>query len=379
MKIASIVSTFPPFKGGIGNVAYNFSLLLAQDGHEVTVITPQYSPVQKKLETVKDNFKIIRPKPFFKLGNSASLPQLIFLLNDYDVVYLHYPFFGGAEYVLLNKIFFGRKKKLIIQYHMDNMTFGWKGFLYGLYKSFVFPTLFKMSDIVNVASIDYIKSTALANLYQNKKEKFRETHYSVDLNKFLTNYDFPEKKFLFVGGLDSAYHSKGLDVLLGAIKILKEDQDLEVKLDIIGNGNQKQKFIKLAKELEIYHLTNFTDNVSDDELIKFYRNSTALILPSKDRGEAFGIVLLEAMASGKPVIASNLPGVRSVFKDGREGFLVEPNNPHDLAKKMKYVWENPEKAKNMGMAGRELVEKKYDLKIVGKNLNKIFSEIENKK
>jgi len=375
MKIATVVSTFPPFSGGIGNAAYNFSYYLSLGNNDITIFTPRYSKKEKQEEIIEKNIKIIRLKPFFKFGNSAILPQLIFLLNKYDVVYLQYPFFGGAEYVLIGKLFFARKTKLIIQYHMDNYAHGAKGFIYNIYKYLVLPWILKISVIINVATVDYIKSTALANYYDKKRDKFRETHYGVDSNKFLQNYSLKEKRLLFVGGLSSAYHSKGLDVLLEAVKILKDKDAIEVKLDIVGNGDLRKKFIDLAEKIKINHLTNFTENVSDEELVKYYSNCLALILPAKDRGEAFGIVLLEAMASGKPVIASNLAGVRSVFEDKKQGLLVVPNNPNDLANKIKYLLQNPEQAEIMGRAGRKLVEEKYDSKIIGKKINKIFNEL----
>jgi len=375
MKIACVVSTFPPFKGGIGNAAYNFSHYLASENNDVTVFTPRCSEKEKGEEPIEKNIKIIRLKPFFKFGNSAVLPQLIFLLKKYDVIYLQYPFFGGAEYVMFGKLFFARKTKLIVQYHMDNYALGIKGFIYNIYKILVLPWLLKMSDIINVATIDYTKSTTLAKYYNKKREKFRETYYGIDSSKFFINYHSKGKRLLFVGGLSSAYHPKGLDVLFEAIKILKDKDDIEVKLDIVGNGDLKKKFIDLSNKMKINYLTNFTENVSDEELIGYYSNCLALILPAKDRGEAFGIVLLEAMASGKPVIASNLAGVRSVFEDGKQGLLVKPNDPKDLAEKIKYLWQNPEKSEVMGRSGRELVEKKYDSKIVSKNINKIFNEL----
>ena len=375
MKIACIVSTFPPIKGGIGNVAYNFSHVLARGGHEVTVFTPRYYESLNKNENLEKNLIISRLKPFFKFGNSAVLPQLIFLLKEYDIIYLHYPFFGAAEYVMLSKLFFGKNKKLIIQYHMDNYAKGFKGLMYFLYKIFVLPILVRLADVINVATFDYIQSTTLKKYYDKKSEKFRETYYGVDVKKFSTNYTPTEKRLLFVGGMDSAYHSKGLDVLLGAIKLLKEKYQTEVRLDIIGNGNQKESFMRLARKLEIHELINFTHNVEDGELSKYLRDSTALVLPAKDRGEAFGIVLLEAMASGKPVIASNLAGVRSVFEDKKHGLLSNPNDIIDLAEKIKYIWDNPEIAKNMGREARQFVENKYDLSVVGKNINKIFNEV----
>src|SRR5574344_1764417 len=99
MKIASIVCTFPPYAGGIGNSAFRINKLL-EDKHEITVFTPA---------TIK---------PWLHYGLGAFIPQLFWKLNKFDYIYLHYPFFGTAEVVWFFKLFF-KRPKLIIHYHMD--------------------------------------------------------------------------------------------------------------------------------------------------------------------------------------------------------------------------------------------------------------------
>jgi len=76
-------------------------------------------------------------------------------------------------------------------------------------------------------------------------------------------------------------------------------------------------------------------------------------------GEAFGVVLLEAMACGKPVIASNLPGVRTVVSDGEDGMLVRPRDVDDLAEKMQMLLDDPQQRREMGERGRAKVEARY--------------------
>jgi glycosyltransferase involved in cell wall biosynthesis len=97
-----------------------------------------------------------------------------------------------------------------------------------------------------------------------------------------------------------------------------------------------------------------------------------VVLPSINQGEAFGLVLLEAMACSKPVIASNLPGVRSVFKNGNQGLLVKPGDVKDLVKKIKVILTDDQLAKRMGRAGRSLVINKYTWDKVGRRLDIIY-------
>ncbi|MBU0647092.1 glycosyltransferase, partial [Patescibacteria group bacterium] len=107
MKIAQIICTFPPYKGGMGNVAYNFSKGLADLGNDVSVLTPDYSEKNNKFSNdSKLNFKVLRLKPLFKYGNAAFIPQLFWKLDDYDIVHLHYPFFGATKIIILLKLFF---------------------------------------------------------------------------------------------------------------------------------------------------------------------------------------------------------------------------------------------------------------------------------
>ena len=116
MKIAILTSTFPPYAGGIGNVATANALELVKLGHQVTIFTPEYQKVAEEVH----NLSIKRIKPLFKYGNAACLPKIVKLLKGYDIIHLHYPFFGVAEILWLRS----RKlkinhSKLIIHYHMD--------------------------------------------------------------------------------------------------------------------------------------------------------------------------------------------------------------------------------------------------------------------
>ena len=132
---------------------------------------------------------------------------------------------------------------------------------------------------------------------------------------------------------------------------------------------------KLAAELGLNNSVFFHERVSDGELVDFYNYSDCLILPSINRGEAFGLVLLEAMACSRPVITSNLPGVRSVFKNGKHGLLVKPGDTADLAAKIRIILSDREKAAAMGRAGRELVENKYTWIKAAKRLNLIYHRV----
>ena len=107
MRIAEVVCTFPPYKGGTGQVALDNSKILSKTGHEVVVFTPWLStrggsaPGGEKND--KFSFKVKRLTSIFKYGNAAILPQLFWQLKNFDIVHLHLPFYGTAEIVWFMK------------------------------------------------------------------------------------------------------------------------------------------------------------------------------------------------------------------------------------------------------------------------------------
>lgn len=186
------------------------------------------------------------------------------------------------------------------------------------------------------------------------------------------NEERKEKVILFVGGLDKAHYFKGLENLLKAVNLLKKDFADGIKLNIVGEGDMKPYYKDLSKSLKIEKYVNFAEGIDDSKLVSYYNYCDVAVLPSVNKGEAFGLVLLEAMACAKPVVASNLPGVRSVFKKGRHGLLAKPNDVVDLANKLRTILNDKKLAREMGERGREFVENRYSWKKIGKKLDVIY-------
>lgn len=386
MKIAHLVTVFPPYKSGIGNNCYQEVIELAKLGHEVTVFTPHYKKLKISPEPIHNSlFKIQYSLPIMEYGNAALVPGIVKDLNNFDVIHLHYPFIGGVESLLFSKI----KKPLIIQYHMDLGMPKAFSFLIKPYNLLVAKNIFKKADKILVSSYDYVESSKqIGNFFRKNKEKFIEMPYGVDINKFkqqskrgdlLRKYNLTEKDkiILFVGGLDKAHYFKGLGVLLEAYKLLFSTcYFLNSKLMIVGRGSEKAKYEKMAEKLGIRNKIIFAEHVDNQELPDYYNLADIFVLPSINRSESFGIVLLEAMACGKPCIGSNLPGVRTVIDDTKTGFLVEPNNIEDLAEKIKNLLENEILAKEMSKAGRRKVEDKYSQDKIIKELEKIYGSLQ---
>ncbi|MEA1963305.1 MAG: glycosyltransferase family 4 protein, partial [Patescibacteria group bacterium] len=189
MKIAHVVCVYPPYKGGIGNAAKDFASLMESD-NEITIFTPAQNNL--KFEE-KDGIKIKYLKPFLRYGNGAFLPQLFFKLKNFDIVHLHYPFFGASEIVYFAKIFFKKRFKLIIHYHMDTNSLSFFSKILSIFSKLIFKLLFKATDKITFASEDYILRSKLKNFYKNNKQKFHLLPFAVDTDKFFPDSNKKEK------------------------------------------------------------------------------------------------------------------------------------------------------------------------------------------
>jgi glycosyltransferase involved in cell wall biosynthesis len=384
MKIAQIVCVYPPYKGGIGESALNIARVLKSAGNEVETFTIGGD------DSGQREGGTAYLKAFPGLGNGGVLPRLCWRLKDFDLIYLHYPFFGTSEIIwFLKKFVWGKKKKLVIQYHMDVVLPNLFLKILSIPSALIFNSLFKNADLIISASLDYVQNGKLKNIYQkysssarateDKPQKFVEIPFGVDLNRFkrfLDSADAPlgmtdKFKILFVGGLDKAHYFKGINILLQALNLLdKENKNWQ--LEIVGDGDLRAEYEKQANEFGIAGKVKFSGRATDEDLPKKYQAADCFVLPSINKGEAFGIVLIEAMASGLPVIASDLPGVRGVFT-AESGLKIKPGDAEDLAAKLKYLMINPAQRIEMGKAARREAEEKYSEKEVGK---KLVEEIE---
>ncbi len=108
----------------------------------------------------------------------------------------------------------------------------------------------------------------------------------------------------------------------------------------------------------------------------YYAAADLFVLPSISRLEAFGIAALEAMASGKPVVVSDVPGIREVIDDGVEGLLADPINPEDVAERMRELLQDPEARRRMGSRGRRKVEERFSVERVVDRLEAFYAGVQ---
>jgi phosphatidyl-myo-inositol dimannoside synthase len=185
--------------------------------------------------------------------------------------------------------------------------------------------------------------------------------------------DFPQGRvILTVGRWLATERYKGMDTLLQALpRLLLRWPD--VQLVMVGAGDDREWLVNIAKDSGVQKHVHFLSGLSYGQLSACYATAELFALPS--RGEGFGFVYLEAMARGKPVIGGAHGGAPEVIQDGVTGYLVQHGDTEQLATSIDALLENPERAKEMGVRGRERVEKEFRFAVFAKAFKKILREL----
>ena len=373
LKIAHVVCTYPPYRGGMGNVASEYVERLRARGHNVHVFTirkddvggnPPGSPLGKGGADADPKY-VHRIPSIVHMGNAAALPSLFHRMKGFDLVHLHYPFFGGSEPVIILKAL-RSDQGLVMTYHMDAVVSGVKGAIFSAHRRLMFPWLMSRVDRILVSSQDYSDTSALAEI-GGLDDRIEVHPFGVDLERFHPGEE-PELRqelgigvdqpvLVFVGGLDAAHHFKGLTELFAAVDLLKSSFDW--KLVIVGQGELRASYEAQVADLGLQERIVFAGGVSDEDLPRYYRMADVHVFPSTKRAEAFGLVALEAAASGVPSIASSLPGVRTVVQDGATGLLVTPGDVEELSRAIATLLEQQDVRERFGAAARDRAEQEF--------------------
>lgn len=174
---------------------------------------------------------------------------------------------------------------------------------------------------------------------------------------------------LFVGRLDPR---KGLGVLLGAWPRVVRELSGEARLNVVGSS-ALAPFVRAFVPRELRDTVHFAGAVPSRALAGWYAASDLFVSPAT-RNESFGIVLLEAMASGKPVVCSELPGYRAVCRPRSEGLLVPPGDSQALAAAITAVARDTRLARTLGERGRSRAEE-FDWSRVGAALEGVYEDV----
>jgi len=381
MKIAHIVCAYPPYFGGMGNSVYSLVNELENMGHETAVFTIGESTDIQQHDV---RGRVHRYAPLLKHGNAAYIPQIRQYLDDFDIVHLHYPFYGVANMVRTWKKK-NPEKGFVLTYHMDTQAISLKGLYFLYYTKFSLPKILGVADARIRSSKDYIQTSNAAVIERSEPEKWHYIPFGVDTQRFYpkdSSVDLQERfglgdesipTILFVGGMDDAHYFKGIDVLLRALRILAR-KNVSFRAIMVGDGNLKESYELKAFGMGIKKHVHFVGHVDDEVLPDFYNLADVFVLPSINTSEAFGMVLLEAMASGVPVIASDLPGVRTIAKNGGGVFPV--GDYEVLSERLIHVLNySDQKKEHVGQDIQHVIKEKYSWEGVAKKHETVYMEI----
>ncbi len=412
--------------GGMGRVAEEYADRMAKRGHEVVVFAPVIArersdrsndsllghceEVQNFRRSNPENekeWKLISLRPLFRYGHGAWIPQLAGMLRDFDVVHFHYPFLGGAGAVLRGMASLKHgiiKTKLVVSYHMDLVGKGLFHLFFRAYQKFVVGRVMRAADRVIVSSLDYATTGDLGPLMDKLNGKIIEIPFGVDTEYFQPISNSPtspstehasaplrfggtehsagtreleiggEINFLFVGKLDRAHYFKGVSILLRAFAEVHRRHPT-TRLNLVGSGDLMDTYRTEARALGIETATYFHGSVRFEDLPQHYARADCTVLPSTDRSEAFGLVLLEAQSCGSPVIASNLPGVRTTFEPQRTGLLVEPGSVSSLVDALLWMITHSEDRRAMGRSARTRIKDRYGWDTIIESLEKTYTGV----
>lgn len=280
-----------------------------------------------------------------------------------DILHFHLPFpLADLSYVLMTS----KGKRVIVTYHSDIVR--QKG-LAKLYKPFLHQFL-RRADRIIVTSRHLLESSEHLTPY---KDKCVVIPLSIDLTRFKPprNYDShfehrdasrDKRIVLFVGCLT---YYKGLRYLIDAMP------HVEARLLIVGNGELRNHLEQQCRSLGVDGRVTFLGNVSDDSLGCYYRSCDVFVLPSTEKSEAFGLVQLEAMAHGKPVVNTYLPtAVPHVSIHGKTGITVPPKDSKALAEAINVLLGNQELAARFSRNAINRVKTEFSQDVM---LNRIYS------
>lgn len=293
------------------------------------------------------------PEGFFVWPAAFIVAFYLCLTKKIDVIVAQSPLVEGFVATILKKIF---RKELIVEIHGDWIEgpFLSRKRKFESFQRKIVPILakfsFRSADKVRVIS-SFLKNEAIK--VSGPKPYFKFPTFT-DIDSFLEEEDVAFGNFiLFVGFLSPV---KNTDILIDSFSQIKNDFP-GFKLLIIGEGPEKKRLEFQTKSLKLEDKVEFKGRLSLRETRNIMKNCYCLVLPSLSEG--LGRVLMEAMALGKPVIASNVGGIPDLVQDGKNGFLFKSGNSGQLAEKLKILLNDKNLAVKFGQEGRTFVQENF--------------------
>jgi len=372
MKILMVSPFYYPVIGGTERFIEDISTRLNHLGFQTDILTFNIS---ENMETIprfdvstSDSVKVFKipvlylPKIMNIIDSNFVPKKLPFnLMKGYDIIHYH----NDTDLTLPFFTLFLKKPK-IFHFHCLNVTYPY------LRRKALSRNLLKNKNQVYIVVSKYTANLLLDMGFP--KQKIRIVPNGVDVARFSPSIA-PKKEnlLLFVGRIAP---QKGLTILLEALKYLKT----KVRLLIIGSSSKHylwyfDEVMELIKNINnvTIHKVEYLGILDIAEVVELYRQASLFVCPSID--EPFGIVNLEALSCGTPVVASNAGGIPEFIQHGVHGLLVPRNDPRKFADALQYLLDNHKVRKKMGRAGRQYVVENFSWDTVSRKLCKIYFEV----
>lgn len=368
MRIGIVSQTFAPIRGGVAEAVYEEAVNLRAFGHTVTVVTANFSRFDenKGLDVVRIGRDLTIPMngAFVNLTVGLRLRSQLRAIEaerKFDIVHIHSPIDPILPLLATSTI--QAPKVGTFHSYVDGRSLGLDIFRHRLQPSWRrLAGRVAVSDAAREFSQRYFPGD-----YRIIPNGVDTARFRPDLPR-VASMDPQHFNILFVGRLDPR---KGLRYILEAFSSIHERLP-QARLTVVGDGMLREWYKRMVPS-KLKPFVRFEGFVSTAELPCYYATADLYCSPAT-HGESFGIVLLEAMACGRPIVASSIRGYRTVLEDGREAVLVPKRNSQALADAIVALAADPEKRKRMGEAGLAKAQT-YAWPVVTKALEAYFNEV----
>ena len=376
---------FYPHMGGVQKYVYEIGTRLQRVfGHDLTIVSSNWHKEENTAKTEEiGGLEVVRLPYQFKvsstpvsIGWERALRDLIRSERP-DVVNGHMPvpFIADAA----ARAAAGMQVPYVLTYHNDLTGHDLPTRIIGrcYYPLLGSRTLHLSSAIVATSDYYAQQSSHLAGYL----EKLRYAAPGVDLERFGGDRtDFLRRKYrlgdekilLYVGHLDRESRHKGVQYLIRAMRIVRES--LDAKLVVAGRGNYIDRYRRLAADEGVPEDIIFAGFIPEDEMPLYFNSADLLVLPSCDRAEGFGMVLIEAQACGTPVIATDVGGIPFAVDDGVTGLIVPPGDVSGLAGAIVRVLDDPDLYRAMAENGPRRVRDLFTWEKSARVYDRVFCE-----
>lgn len=357
MRIIHIIPHFYPYIGGMELRVKDLTKKLTGKGHEIEIFTSDMGCEEGRLKSTK-NLKI----NYLKSWEFAHTPIILSLfwrlmkIPKDSIMHVHVAQAFVPEIVyLVSRI---RGIPYIAHVRAEVEPSGKFGFLLGIYKKIFLKKVLQNANKIIALNEDY--KNLIIKKYNILKNKLKVIPNATTYNIIKKNINKNVSNILFVGRLSI---EKNVPKIVEAIVLLKN----EVILNIVGEGEKRNEIKELIKERKLKNVILHGRKEGVD-LLKIYKKADIFLLPSEY--ECFSSTLLEAMATGTPIIASDIPGTRNIIKNNYNGLLVKPT-AEEIAKAIEKLIKNSKLRKRLVENGLKEIEK-YSWNKVVKQTEEVY-------